>query len=230
MNARITDKNKSGIYCIINTINGKTYVGKSIDIYVRIRSHINMCERKDKDENRHLINAYHLYSKEAFEYIVLEYTDKLKERELYWIEKTNNCDSHRGYNMRLDTRGGMKVSQQTRELMSKNRKQYYKNHPERKLAISKASSLYFSDLENREKMSKSVKKAKQSTHKFFQFTREGEFIKEFDTLDEILLSYPNYKWQNIYAACNGNKPTYMNCIWRRVPKNEDIVKYTLKGV
>lgn len=34
------DLNKHGIYCIRNIINNKVYIGKSINIYTRIASHI----------------------------------------------------------------------------------------------------------------------------------------------------------------------------------------------
>lgn len=51
------DKNKSGIYVIKNKINNKVYVGKAINIYRRIKAHITSLNTKDKNENRHLINA-----------------------------------------------------------------------------------------------------------------------------------------------------------------------------
>ncbi len=37
---RKTLKNKSGVYCIINTINGKLYVGSAKDLYLRLAEHI----------------------------------------------------------------------------------------------------------------------------------------------------------------------------------------------
>jgi predicted GIY-YIG superfamily endonuclease len=40
MKVKICDKNKCGIYLIRNLINGKIYIGKSNNIYVRITSHI----------------------------------------------------------------------------------------------------------------------------------------------------------------------------------------------
>lgn len=234
METRSEDKGKCGIYCIINTINGKVYVGKSINIYNRIRRHIYDCNMGNLGENRHLMNAWNKYSRSAFEYTVLELLpideDLVKERELYWMNKTKSHNRDYGYNLRLDTKTNMIVTQETRDLMSKNRKQYMIDHPERRDQMSKQSTEYFSKQENRDSVALAVKKAKQAVSKFYQFTREGEFIQEFDTLDDILLTYPDYKWQNIYGACNGSKPTYKNCKWRRVPKNEDIVSYILKDM
>ena len=49
---------------------------------------------KSKDENCHLINAWHKYGRHSFSYYVIEYIyeedeqnleNKLAERELYWI-------------------------------------------------------------------------------------------------------------------------------------------------
>lgn len=74
-------------YYIKNIIDSKVYVGKSKNIYNRIQEHIYSLRHKRKDENRHLINAWHKYGENAFEYFVLEETkldeDLLKEHELY---------------------------------------------------------------------------------------------------------------------------------------------------
>lgn len=235
MKPRKEDLQKCGIYCIINTLNGKTYVGKSINIYNRIRRHIRDCTIKNKDENRYLINSWHKYSENVFEYIVLEYLPldekKLKERELYWILKTNSLFKKNGYNLRLDTKTKLIVSDETRKLMSKNRKKYHIDNPNHRKKIGrKVSQFYKNNPEKRKQMSETMKEIKNKINKFFQFSREGVFIKEWQTIEDIIKVNPNYKWQNIYAVCNGYKPTYMNYKWRKVPKNEDIVNYTLKNV
>ena len=51
------DLGKCGIYCIQNIVNQKVYIGKSKNIYARIRAHISGLRKKIKNENRHLINA-----------------------------------------------------------------------------------------------------------------------------------------------------------------------------
>ena len=58
MKLNINDKNKCGIYKITNSINNKCYIGKSINIYYRIKSHITDLNRnKSRYENQHFINA-----------------------------------------------------------------------------------------------------------------------------------------------------------------------------
>ena len=69
------DLNKSGIYCIRNIVNNKVYIGKSKNIYNRITQHIYLLRNKSKDENRYLINAWHKYGEDKFEYFVLEYLE-----------------------------------------------------------------------------------------------------------------------------------------------------------
>ena len=48
---------QSGIYLIRNKVNNKIYIGKAKNIYERIRQHINLLNKKSKDENIHLINS-----------------------------------------------------------------------------------------------------------------------------------------------------------------------------
>lgn len=86
-------------------------------------------------------------------------------------------------------------------------------------AQQEAQARLKADPERFDQMVRKVKEKSQARNKFLQYTREGDFIREWDTKEEILNANPNYKWQNIYAACNGNKPTYMNFIWRMVPKS-----------
>ena len=54
---RKEDKKKSGIYVIKNLINNKVYVGKTVDIYRRIKDHVTGLNTKNKNENPHLINS-----------------------------------------------------------------------------------------------------------------------------------------------------------------------------
>lgn len=116
------DLNKCGIYCIRNLINNKVYIGKSYNIYNRIASHIYELTAKSKNENRHLINAWHKYGKENFDYFVLEYLavdeQLVKERELYWIQQYNSTNRQFGYNLRLDSSTKMIVHEETKQKLS----------------------------------------------------------------------------------------------------------------
>jgi group I intron endonuclease len=60
----------SGIYAIINKINGHKYIGSSADITNRWKRHIKRLENNDH-HSRHLQNAWNKYGKDNFEFAVL---------------------------------------------------------------------------------------------------------------------------------------------------------------
>ena len=96
-----------GIYKITNKINGKAYIGMSVDIEGRWKGHIKYAF-DEKNENspyyhNRLYTAFRKYGLENFEFEVLEECEKhqLKEREKYWIEYYDTYNN--GYNL---TTGG----------------------------------------------------------------------------------------------------------------------------
>lgn len=81
-----------GIYKITNKINGKSYIGQSIDIERRFREH-----RKSKDDSL-IDNDIRKYGQDVFTFEILEECPsiELNRRERYYIEKFK---SHKkGYN------------------------------------------------------------------------------------------------------------------------------------
>lgn len=224
MKQKLSDRNKAGIYLIRNKINGKVYIGKSIRLYKRIKGHVTHLNTKSKDENRHLINAWHKYGREAFEYEVLEYLPKdeeiLRERELYWMVHYNSTDREKGYNMRMDTSTKCIVQEESRARLS-------------------ASGLKrFDDPKEREKLSEMIKQAKNTIpvtdeyrkrlsqalkeFKVLQFEKSGELLYVWDSVTDVLDNNPDYKRQNIYASCNGGKPTGYGYLWRYWDKDEPV--------
>lgn len=93
-----------GIYKIENLINHKKYIGQSINVKIRFMGH-----KSDLKHNRHVNSylqaAYNKYGKECFEFEIIEECDvtKLDEREQYWIQYYDSCNSDYGYNL---TNGG----------------------------------------------------------------------------------------------------------------------------
>lgn len=104
---------KSGIYEIINTVNGKKYVGSSYDVKKRIQTHQSRL-RTNKHINKHLQNAYNKYGVENFEFNIVELCgiDKLTEQEKYHLSKVNES-----YNIRkvVDSNLGIKLSEETKK-------------------------------------------------------------------------------------------------------------------
>lgn len=80
--------NFSGVYCILNTINGKMYIGSSKNIKTRLYKHRSLL-RNNKHDNQYLQNAYNKYCEDAFIILVLEKCEELTIREQYYINTLN---------------------------------------------------------------------------------------------------------------------------------------------
>jgi len=92
---------KSAIYGILNLLNGKIYIGSAVDVHSRLRTHKSRLNL-NKHPSKHLQGAYNEYGSFAFEFMILEYCDKIEltEREQVWFELTNCYDPKCGYNKR----------------------------------------------------------------------------------------------------------------------------------
>lgn len=260
MEVNYKDKGKCGIYCIENIINNKKYIGKAIDIYNRIASHIYALKVKSKDENRYLISAWHKYGRENFKYWVVEYLsvdeELLKARELYWIEYYNTTDRDSGYNLRKDSstrmivheetkqklsesvKGeknpnfGHKWSEELKQYMSELKKQQYREGIQRYIpentqkGIAVRNQHWQENPELKDKMREKLK-IKNTKYRIFQYDKQGNLIRIWDYLTDIIKENPTYKKHNIYAVCSGEKASMYGYVWKKV-LNDDIVQTDLK--
>lgn len=97
-----------GIYKITNNINGKIYVGQSVNIAERWKQHeYKAFNSKEKAYTSAIHQAYRKYGIKNFSYEVIEQCrpEELDEKEIYWIQKLNSL-SPNGYNILT---GGQKV-------------------------------------------------------------------------------------------------------------------------
>lgn len=101
MNHWDTVKKVRGIYKVTNKVNGKVYIGQSVDIGRRWRQHMTA------EDDIYFHKAIQKYGVENFEWEVIEKCKKkdLDEREIYWIEYYDSFN--KGYNC---TKGGDGVS------------------------------------------------------------------------------------------------------------------------
>ena len=95
-----------GIYKIENIINGKVYIGQSVDVYKRWHEHFKYL-RQNQHINRHLQSAYNLYGESNFVASILERCDRcnLNNREQFWILHYNSMK--RGYNLTAGGEGNL---------------------------------------------------------------------------------------------------------------------------
>lgn len=114
-----------GIYAIVNKVDGKRYVGKSINIEARWGTHLRDLRREviKKNSNRHLFNAFKEYGESNFGFEYLETVDNgdddlLSFRELFWMDHLGSCNRIKGYNLRRDSSGKCIVQEETRKIIS----------------------------------------------------------------------------------------------------------------
>lgn len=90
----------TGVYIILNLINGKVYVGGAYKSFNhRWSLHIrDLCS--GRHINKHLLAAWNKYGQDAFEFIIIErhLPDGLKQLETDWIASYNATDPKCGYN------------------------------------------------------------------------------------------------------------------------------------
>lgn len=112
----------SGIYKIVNKINGKVYIGKTKNFKKRWSQYGYDFKFKRTDHiNDHLLNSMVKYGFENFDFSIVEECslDLCSERELYYIDLYESCDPSKGYNLRRDSSTGMVTHELTSVKISK---------------------------------------------------------------------------------------------------------------
>lgn len=103
---------KTGVYVILNKVNGKVYVGGAyVSLEHRIRRHRNSLNG-GYHFNKHLQKAWDKYGSVAFRFHVLERCCVLEceQREAHWISYLNATDPKYGYNKCLVGRSQLGVN------------------------------------------------------------------------------------------------------------------------
>jgi len=166
-----------------------------------------------------------------------------RQREFYWMDHYQSYLSDKGYNLRRDSKTKMIVHPKTRKrlsyLFSGERNPNYNNKwtekqkkalsrkkkqmfltgelfvsDETRKKISIKSSELWKDNKKKRVMADKVSKSK-TIYKFYQYDKEGNLIKIWSSVKEILDNNPSYKRHNIYSAASGAKPTIYGYIWKK---------------
>lgn len=113
------------IYCLKNEENGKRYVGKTTDLYRRMRHYFYDFKHERNDHiNDYLLNSMKKHGLDSFSWTILEEfdeinEDQLKEKELFYMREYNTTDRECGYNLRRDSSTQMIVHEETSKKISK---------------------------------------------------------------------------------------------------------------
>ena len=137
---------KSGIYKITNKINGKIYIGSSVDLKRRINEHFWEL-KNNRHPNIHLQYAYNKYGRNNFEVEVIEYCNKniVREREQYYIDKYLPYLQSVGYNISNNSNGGNTGNSETHpkaKLTWNDVKKMRNKYNQDKLSMNELSKLY----------------------------------------------------------------------------------------
>ena len=95
------DKIITGIYCFVNNINHKKYVGQSINVFERRNQHkYRYNVNKDSGYNSAFHSALRKYGWNNFSFYILQECppEDLDRKEVHWIKKMNSL-SPKGYNI-----------------------------------------------------------------------------------------------------------------------------------
>lgn len=112
---------KSGVYAIRNNINGKLYIGSSLNLRKRRNDHFHLL-RINKHFNSHLQSSWDKYGAISFEFIVLECCNEqvLIAKENAWMDNYKTRQKEYGYNSKDATQ--KLVTDEARKRMSESKK------------------------------------------------------------------------------------------------------------
>jgi len=88
-----------GIYKITNKINDRVYIGQSNRVNEREREHFYRLVRNEHS-NEHLQRSYNKHGEGNFLFEIIEETDDLNNREIYFINEYGGINSDLNYNLK----------------------------------------------------------------------------------------------------------------------------------
>jgi group I intron endonuclease len=233
---------KSGIYQIVNLMDGKFYIGSTTDFKRRKRSHFSELNLKIH-KNKHLIYAYNIYGKENFKFEILEYIKdktKLVEHEQWWLNLFfDNCKTCYNVQPIAGSTLGYNHTEETKQKMSKTRKGKRLSE-ETKIKIglksqgrkhTKESKKKMSEIKKGKKYSEETKRKVSEANKGRKHNEEAKLKMAISSGAKLFLVYTTKgdfigKWINQRECAKELKVDYRsvnNCLKGRRLKCNDYV-------
>lgn len=189
-----------GIYKILNTINGKFYIGSTTNLRKRLYEHYRELNLRTHT-NKHLQAAWIKYGKEGFKFQILEtikdtsnFTNKdLRQLETDYIQKTQCYKDTIGYNIIAGGIGTLNTpcSEEKKKKISEANKG--KETWNKGIAMS----------EEQKTLLKEVKR-KSKDKSIDIYTLEGEFLETLNSMAEVIEKY-NVAKNTIIDQCKGRR-------------------------
>lgn len=183
-----SELNKSGIYKIVNKLNGKLYIGSSNNIRKRWKAHRNRL-RNSNHTNKYLQSTYNKYGINALIFEVIEFVNlqNLIIKEQFWIDYYESYNRKFGFNLSPIANSpnfGRKASQKTIK----------------KLRMSHIGNRH--SIETKKKISESQFKP------VYQIDINGNIVKKFSSCLDVE-NQTGISKQNISMACR-SKTNYIS--------------------
>lgn len=198
-----------GIYKIENLINGKVYIGQSIDIFGRWNAHKNRMGYQDE----HLYRSMRKYGIENFKFEILKECNEncLKDLEAFFIRVYCSWNSKYGYNMTFGHNGTF--GERPEWLMKEYRK-----------------TVEGSKWMKKDGIQKRIKEEKQQQYLLSQGWKFGQLSQSRETIEKRKKNTPSQKGMITINKDNKEKKVYPDKIndylqddWKygRSPKNAE---------
>lgn len=113
----------SCVYKITNTLNGKVYIGQTVDYRKRKVGHFSYL-RRNAHRNRYLQKSFNKYGESSFKMGIIKEcaVDELDKLEIYYMRKYNSIDKTLGYNMVIGGNTNKSFPDYIRQKMSRSQR------------------------------------------------------------------------------------------------------------
>lgn len=130
----------AGIYKITNLIDGKIYIGQTVNYKKREKRHLNSL-KNGNHHNEHLQRAFDKYGEKSFKIELIEKCDakELDKKEKRYIKEFDACNHDKGYNMMFGGQQFRNFTNEVRRKMSEACKgRSFSNEHKKKIGIAHA--------------------------------------------------------------------------------------------